>query len=66
MYQTVIPPSDGESSDAEVFQTFLQVNNLTKVSDVDYQPPTPNANCSQLVTVQISPTPCKYIFLHYL
>ena len=64
MYQNVIPPSDGESSDEEVFQTFLQANNVTRISDADYHPPTPNANYSQLTTVQISPTPCKYIFLH--
>ena len=64
MYQNVIPPSDGESSDEEVFQTFLQANNVTRISDADYDPPTPNANYSQITTVQISPTPCKYIFLH--
>ena len=28
MYQNVIPLSDGESSDEEVFQTFLQANNV--------------------------------------
>ena len=44
MYQNVIPPTDGESSDEEVFQTFLQANNVTRISDVDYHPPTPNAN----------------------
>ena len=62
MYQNVIPPSEGESSDEEVFQTFLQANNLTKISDAEYHPPTPNANYSQLAAVQISPKPCKYIF----
>ena len=51
MYQNVIPPSDGESSDEEVFQTFLQANNVTRISDADYHPPTPNANYSQLTTV---------------
>ena len=66
MYQNVIPPSDGESSDEEVFQTFLQANNLTKIYNAEYQPPTPNAKYSQLATVQISPTPCRYIFLHNL
>ena len=64
MYQNVIPPSDGESSNEEVFQTFLQANNVTRISDADYDPPTQNANYSQLATVQISQTPCKYIFLH--
>ena len=64
MYQNVISPSDRESSDEEVFQTFLQANNVTRISDADYHPPTPNANYSQLATVKISLTPCKYIFLH--
>ena len=59
MYQNVIPPSDGESSNEEFFQTFLQANNLTKISDAEYQPPTSNASYSQLAAVQISPTPCK-------
>ena len=59
MYQNVIPPSDGESSDEEVFQTFLQANNLTKISDAEYQLPTSNVSYSQLAAVQISPTPCK-------
>ena len=63
MYKSVIPPSDGDSSDTEVFQAFLQVNNITKVSGPDYQPPTADANYSQLTTVPISPTPGKYTFL---
>ena len=63
MFKTVIPPSDGESSDGEVFQTFLKVNNITQISDADYQPPSPSANYSQLATFPKSPTPGKFTFL---
>lgn len=63
MFRTVIPPSDGESSDGEVFQNFLKVNNITEVSDADYQPPTQSTNYSQLETFPISPTPGKFTFV---
>ena len=51
MYKTVIPPSDGQSSDEEVFEHFLSGNNLTKVSNADCQPAIPNAEYSELLTV---------------
>ena len=56
MNENFIPPSEDDSSDSEVFKTFFHGNNLTKVSDAEYEPPTSISNYSQLVPVQFSST----------
>ena len=54
MNENFIPPSEDDSSDSEVFNTFFHGNIVTKVSGAEYQPPTSNSNYSELVPVQIS------------
>ena len=67
MNENFIPPSEDDSSDSEVFKTFFHGNNLTKVSDAEYETPTSISNYSQLVPVQISSTRgihiCKITFV---
>ena len=60
MNENFIPPSEDDSSDSEVFKTFFHGNNLTKVSDAEYEPPTSNSNYSQLVPVQIPAVPAEW------
>ena len=48
MFEQAIPPSDGDESDEEMFQHMLVGNNLRKVPDAAYQPPSLNAEYSQL------------------
>ena len=55
MNENFIPPSEDDSSDSEVFN-FFHGNNVTKVCDSEYQPPSSNSSFSELVPVQISPT----------
>ena len=67
MNENFILPSEEDSSDSEVCNTFFHDNNVTKVSNAEYQPPTLNSNYSELVPVQISPTRgmhiCKITFV---
>ena len=58
MFEQAIPPSDGDESDEEMFQHMLVGNNLRKVPDAAYQPPSLNAEYSQL-SGQISSSPGK-------
>ena len=48
MFEPAVPPSDGDESDEEVFQHLLGGNNITQVTNPAYQPPSSNADYSQL------------------
>ena len=52
-----IPPSDDDTYDQEVFQHFLQRNQVTSVSNAEYRPVSSTALYSQLMPVQLS-SPC--------
>ena len=49
-----IPLSDDDTYDQEVFQHFLQRNQVTSVSNAESQPVSSTALYSQLVPVQLS------------
>ena len=51
-----IPPSDDDTYDQEVFQHFLQRNQVTSFSNAEYQPVSSTALYSQLAPVQLSST----------
>ena len=51
-----IPPSDDNTYDQEVFKNFLQRNQVTSVSNAEYQPVSSTALYSQLTPVQLSLT----------
>ena len=51
-----IPPSDDDSSDNEVFQHFLELNKIQRVTNPKYQPVSSNWVYSELVPFQLSTT----------
>ena len=54
-FNSYIPPSDDDTYDQEVFQHFLQRNQVTTVSSPEYEP-VPSPRYSQLVPLQVSST----------
>ena len=60
-----VPPSDEDSSDDEVFQHFLQGNQVTSVSNAEYKPVSSDAVYSQLAPVHLSSTCGKRNF-HFI
>ena len=54
-FNSYIPPSDDDTYDQEVFQHFLQRNQVTSVSNPEYEP-VPSPRYSQLVPLQLSST----------
>ena len=60
-----IPPSDEDLSDNEVFQHFLEINKIQRVSTPEYHPQSSNFIYSELAPFEPSKTRGKVIF-HFM
>ena len=70
MADSIISPSDGDTSEEEEFTRIMSTNNATVVENVDETSNSSNSDYTKLVSVSLTTasTECKYmcIFLHYL
>ena len=68
MTNSIISPSDGDTSEEEEYTRIMSTNNATVVENVDETSNSSNPDYTQLVSVSFtnSSTQCKYmcIFLH--